>query len=161
VIGKRLPDRPLALEGGDVRRLRRGGIGHQVVLCGIGFEVFELELHLLEQATDAFGAGAVLLALQLGDLQLEMGDYRLGGALSGAGVGQPGFDTRRSLLSRSGAFGAQLQQHLEHFNVVRQGRNGGFHNRDGITENRPVEAENAAPAKKIRSLSSALRAPGI
>jgi hypothetical protein len=90
VLGKWLPGRPLALERGDLCRLRRGGLGLQVVLCGIGFEVFELELHLLEQATGAFGAGAVLLALQLGDLQLEMGDHRFGGALPSAGIGELG-----------------------------------------------------------------------
>lgn len=41
-------------------------------------EVGERELHLIEQAKAALGAGAILLRLELCDLQLEMRDHGLG-----------------------------------------------------------------------------------
>ena len=92
VIGKRLPDRLLALECGNGCRLRRGGLGSQLVLGRVGFEILKLELELCEQPLGAFGASAILLASQLGVLQLEMRDYRFGGARQSAGVGQLGLD---------------------------------------------------------------------
>jgi hypothetical protein len=61
-----------------------------------------------------------LLALQLGDLQLEVGDQRLDGALVGHGVGELGL----CLISLAGH---RCHQRLERFNVVRKGRDGGFH----------------------------------
>ena len=85
VIGERLAARALALEGGDGQGLCGGGLGDQLILAGIGLEVFELQLHLRHEALAAFCAGSVRLALQLGDLQLEVGDHRLGGALAGHG----------------------------------------------------------------------------
>lgn len=122
MIGEWLACRLPALECGDTRRLRRSRFGHQVVFGGIGFEVLELQLHLLKQTARAFGAGTKLLALQLGDLQLEVGDHRLGGALAGMGVGELRFRFVRSP-------GRCCQQRLERFNVVRKGENGGFHAR--------------------------------
>jgi hypothetical protein len=80
----------------------------------------ELQLHLLEQAARAFGAGAVLLAPELGDLQLAMGDHRLGRALAGTSVGQLRFGFVGALERRD-------QQRLERFNSVREGRNGRVH----------------------------------
>ena len=59
--------------------------------------------------------------LQLGDLQLEVGDHRLGGALAGMGVGE----LRLGFVGPLGRCCAQ--QRLERFDVVRKGRNGGFH----------------------------------
>jgi hypothetical protein len=35
------------------------GLGRQLILGGIGLEIFELQLHLCQQAAAAFGAGAV------------------------------------------------------------------------------------------------------
>ena len=120
VLGERLPCGPLTLEGGDRGGLGCRFLGDEVVLGSIGLELFELELHLIEQAAASFGAGAILFAPQLGDLQLEVGDQRLDGALAGMGVGQLGL-CFISLLERGN------QQRLERFNVVRKGRDDGFH----------------------------------
>ena len=86
----------------------------------VSLELLELQLHLIEQAAAALGAGAILLALELGDLQLEVSDQRLDGALAGMGVGQLGL-CFVSLLERGN------QQRLERFNIVRKGRDDGFH----------------------------------
>jgi len=61
----------------------------KVVFAQFSFEVLELQLHLLKRAAGAFGASTRLLALELDDLQAELGDYRLGGALAGMRVGEP------------------------------------------------------------------------
>ena len=111
---------PLALERGDAGRLGRGSLGSKVVLGGVGLKVFEMQFHLIEQAAGAFGAGAVLLPLQLGDLQLEVGDDRLGGALAGLGIGEPGLGIIRPP-------GCCRQQRLERCDIVRKRREGGFH----------------------------------
>ncbi|OBX17512.1 hypothetical protein A9995_15655 [Erythrobacter sp. QSSC1-22B] len=120
MIGKRLSCGPYAREGGDGGRLRCRFLGNQIILACIGLEIFELQLHLIEQAAGAFCAGAVLLAPQLGDLQLEVGDDRFGGALAGVGIGK----LRLSLIS---LLERGNQQRLERFNVVRKGLDGGFH----------------------------------
>jgi len=120
VIGERLPDRLLAFERGDGRRLRRGGFGGELVLGRVAFEIFELELHLRKQSLGAFGAGTILLVPQLGILQLEMRDHRFSGTLPGTGIGQFGLRFIRSL-------GRHREQRLKRFYVVRKGRNGGFH----------------------------------
>ena len=70
-----------------------------------------------------------------------MRDHRLGGALPGMGVGELG-------LGLIGPLGRARQQRLERFDIVRKGRNGGFHDRDGITECRPNEAQNVQATKK-------------
>lgn len=57
--------------------------------------------------------------------------------------------------------GRARQQHLERFDIARKGRNGGFHDRDGITENSPDKAQNARTEKRLRALCGALRPPGI
>jgi len=85
-----LPRRGLALEAANAGGLLGGGLSDKGVLAGVGFEFLELQFQLVEQAAGAFGAGAVLLALQLGDLQLEMGDQCVPCALAGKGVGKPG-----------------------------------------------------------------------
>ena len=120
MFGERLPCRALALEGGDRGGPGRRSLGDQVVFGGISLELFELQLHLVEQTAAAFGAGAILLALELGDLQLEVSDQRLDGALVGHGVGEPG-------LCLIGLAGHRRHQRLERFDIVRKGRNGGFH----------------------------------
>jgi hypothetical protein len=76
-------------------------------------------------------------------------DQRLGGALPGTGIGQFGFSARGPLFGFIGALRTEPYQRLERFDIVRQGRNGGVHNLDGIIKNLPDEAENAASAKKI------------
>ena len=127
VIGKRLPCGPLALKGHNRGGLGRCLLGDQIVLGGAGFELLELQLHLIEQATTAFGAGAILLALQLGDLQLEMGDQRFDGALVGHGVRELGRGSGSVLLGLLGSSGHARHQRLERFNIVRKRRDGGFH----------------------------------
>jgi len=127
MIGERLPCGALALEGGD-----RGGLGcrflsDQIVFGSVGLELFELQLHLIEQAAAAFGAGAVLLALQLGYLQLEVSDQRLDGALVGHGVGELGRGSSGVLLSLLGSAGHGRHQRLERIDIVRKRRDGGFH----------------------------------
>jgi len=120
VIGERLPCRAPAFESSDRGGLGCRFLGDQVVFGRIGLELFELQLHLIEQAAAAFGAGVILLALELCDLQLEMGNQRLDGALVGHGVGELGL-CFVSLLERGN------QQRLERFDIVRKGRDGGFH----------------------------------
>ena len=118
--GKWLPDRPLALERRDAGGVGRNDLGGEAVLAGVGFEIFEMKLHLLEQATAALGARAVLLAPKPGDLQLETRDDRLNGALAGDRTG----GARLGLvgtLQRSG------EQRLERSNIVRKGRNSRCH----------------------------------
>lgn len=83
MLGKRLPRRPLALERGDGAGLRCGQFGNEIIFTSVGLEVFMQQLHPLQQPAGTCGAGAVLLPLELGDLQLEMGDHRLGRALAG------------------------------------------------------------------------------
>src|SRR3546814_9287545 len=60
-----------------------------------------------------------------------------------------------------GPLGRTRQQRLERLDIARKGRSSGFHDRDGITETRPDEAQNAIAEKKTTALSGALRAPGI
>lgn len=120
MIGERLPRRPLTLEGDDCGGLGCRFLGDQIVFGGVGLELFELELHLVEEAAAALGAGAILLTLELGDLQLEVSDQGLDGALVGQGVGELGL----CVISLAGH---RRHQRLERFNVVRKGRGGGFH----------------------------------
>lgn len=114
MFGKRLPGRSLAFEGGDGSGLLGRGLGSNIVLGGVGLEIFELQFHLVEQAAGALGAGAVLLAPELGDLQLEVRDHGLGGALPGMGIGELG-------LGLIGSLGRARQQRLERFDIVRKG----------------------------------------
>lgn len=120
MLGERLLDWSPALERGNARRLGGGGLGRELVLAGVGLKILELQLQLLEQAATALGAGAVLLAPELGDLQLEVRDHRLGRALPRRGGGQP----------RLGVIGPPDrgdEQRLERADVVRKRRDAGFH----------------------------------
>ena len=90
MFGERLAARALAVERGNLARLRRSGFGSAIILAGIGLEIFELQFQLVEQTSAAFGAGAILLATQPGDLQLEVRDQRLDRALAGPGLGKAG-----------------------------------------------------------------------
>ena len=118
VLGKGLLHRRLALEAADAGGLLGGGLGDEGLLAGVGLELLEQQLHLVEQAAGAFGAGAVLLALQLGDLQLEMGDQRRGGTLASVGVSELRF---RFVDPQNGCRSERQQR----FHIVRQGGNGG------------------------------------
>jgi hypothetical protein len=104
--GKRLASRTAALEGGHGGGAGRGPFGGDLVLGGGGFKLFELEFHLLDQPGAAFGAVAVLIAPQPGDLQLEMRDHRLGGRQDRPSRRQFGFGHRGTSL-RGRKFGTQ------------------------------------------------------
>ena len=84
---ERLLRRLLAFESGDARRLGGGHLGGKIIFAGAGFELFELQLELIEQPSAALGMRTEPLAVQLGDLQLEVGDQRLVGRSLGTGVG--------------------------------------------------------------------------
>lgn len=115
VIRERLPDRLLALERDDGgRRLRRSSFSGEFVFGRVGFEILKLELELCEQPLGAFGAGTILLAPQLGILQLEMRNHRLGCGLAGAGFGQSRFRFIRPV-------GRHREKRLKRFDVVRKG----------------------------------------
>ena len=78
--------RLLAFEALDRDRgsLRGGGFGGQFVLGRRRFQLLELELQLIEMA-GALGGLPELVALVLGDHQLEMSDHRLGARRPGLG----------------------------------------------------------------------------
>src|SRR3546814_10650122 len=61
---ERLAVRALALERGDGQSLCGGGLGDELILAGIGLEIFELQLHLREETLAAFCAGSVRVALR-------------------------------------------------------------------------------------------------
>jgi hypothetical protein len=123
MLGERLPDRPSALERGDAGRVGGGDLGGEVILAGVGFEILELEFHLLEQAAAALGTRAVLLASELRDLQFEVRDDRLNGAFAGDRIGGAGFRF-------VGALDGSGEQRLQRFDIVRKRRNDRCHGRE-------------------------------
>ncbi len=95
MIGERLASRSLALERLDGLSPVRGLFGRQLVFGRRCFQVFELQLHLLQQPRLALRAAAVKLPAQLLDLKLEMADQcfrarqiRLGIGRFGAGINE-------------------------------------------------------------------------
>ena len=73
--------------------LRLGG-----VLAGSGDQLAELELELVDQLAATLGGGAVLVVLEFGDQQLEMGYHGLG-----AGGARLGLAPRQLLGRECGA----------------------------------------------------------
>jgi hypothetical protein len=73
---KRRPHRPVA--GGRVHRRAASRRRRDLVLGREGRNFLELQLQLVEQFAAALGGLPVLFAPQLGDLQLVIGDQRLG-----------------------------------------------------------------------------------
>ena len=67
--GERLAGGALAGKGGNRRGLRGSAIGGDLVLGGGRFKLFELELHLIEEAGRAFRARPVELTPELGKLK--------------------------------------------------------------------------------------------
>ena len=98
VLRKRLPRGPLALEWSN--RLGRCLPRRQFVLGRCRFEIFELQLHLLEKARLAFRAAAVELPAQLLDRELEVCDERFRARQIGLGVGRLGTSLRELSLRR-------------------------------------------------------------
>jgi len=75
VFGERLTCRPLAGERHDIRRLRHGAFGGDLVLAGRAFEFLEGQLDLVKQAHRPFRAVTVELPRQLLNLQSLVRDY--------------------------------------------------------------------------------------
>ena len=71
MVGEGLAGRPPALERRDGLCPRRRLLGRQFILGCRRFQLFELKLHLLQQPCLALRAGAIELAPQLLDLELE------------------------------------------------------------------------------------------
>lgn len=135
------------LEGGDTGRPGRRRFGGKVNFAGCGLEFLELQFKLVQEPAAALGAGAILLAPELGDLQLEVPDQSFPG---------------RRLSPRGGKFGAHRNnQGLKRFDIVRQGLNGGFHDRNESAHCLSVQPKNAALAEEIRVLSRAHRTPAV
>lgn len=74
MLGKRLLCRAPALKGRHPCGLGGGHLCCELLLTGVRLQLFELQFHLIEQAAAALRAGAILRSLELGDLQLQMGD---------------------------------------------------------------------------------------
>ena len=98
VLGERFTRRAAALEPDDRRGLRLPS--GNLVLGGRGLEFLELQLHLVDQAGTAFGTMAVVVAPELGDLELEMLDHRLGGRDHRPGLRQLALGDRGTSLRR-------------------------------------------------------------
>ena len=123
VLGKRAPGRTRAGEARDGGGLGRGGLGGQLVLGGGRLQLLELQLHLVQQAGGALGARAEAVAVELLDLQLEMGDQRAIAGLLRQGSG--------GLRGDPGDIGACGQERcLERVDVIRQGSKLGLHAED-------------------------------
>jgi len=84
MLGERLLHRLAPLEAANLRRL----LGADGVLRRSGFQLLELQLELVDQPGGAFGAAAILVALEHGDLELEARDQRLGRRHHGVRAGQ-------------------------------------------------------------------------
>ena len=89
VLGEGLPGRALALKGYDLGGLGGGDLRGQLVLTSRGFQLLELQLELIQDPIRPLRGGAEPLALELGDLQLQMGDQRL--IISALGLDRGGF----------------------------------------------------------------------
>jgi hypothetical protein len=76
MVRERLAGRPRALERLDGLCARRRLLGCHFILGCRRFQLFELKLHLLQQPRLALRAGAIELAPQLLDLELEMANER-------------------------------------------------------------------------------------
>ena len=78
MFGERLARRALAGKGRDGRGPGDSLFGGQFVLGRRGFQLFQLQLELVEQTGAALGALAEAIAVELLDPQLEMSDQSFG-----------------------------------------------------------------------------------
>ncbi len=111
MVGERPSARALAGEACDVGDLGGGSLGSQLVLGRRGLQLLQLQFHLVQQAGGALGARAEAVAVELLDLQLEMGDQgqvagflRQGGGNVGA-CGQQGCLERVDVIRQGGKLG--------------------------------------------------------
>jgi len=149
MIRKRLADGLLALECGNAGSLRRRLLGEQIVFGCVRFELLELELHLIEQAPAALGAGAVLLALELGDLQLQVGNEGIGGRCLGLRIG-------KLRLGFLGALQRRGKQRLYGIEVVRNGAAPTSMSRNESASTRRCNCKMIVRARKSNLLQPAL-----
>jgi hypothetical protein len=76
MFGERIAFGALARKFAYRRRLGDSLFGRQFIFSGICFQLFERQRQLVNQARRAFRSLAVDLALQLGNLQLLLGNQR-------------------------------------------------------------------------------------
>ena len=114
--------RAAAFEGGD-RRPWGHCLSFGPVIGNVGLDVLELHLQLFDQPGMAFGAMAILLAPEFGDLQSKVPDHVFGGrderlhlAQFVLGLDQSAFCGRRAGLCRNecGAQNSDLRCGLRH-----------------------------------------------
>ena len=88
VFGEWLAGGMSAHEGGDLGGLGCCRLGGDLICAGGGLQLLQLEFKLVEQTLCALRVGAEPLALELGDLQFEVGDLGLILRHLGTGRGQ-------------------------------------------------------------------------
>ena len=108
MFGERFAHRLARREGahGAGLVLRRCLFSGQRILGCRGFQVFKLQFQLIDQPRTALGGDAVFVAAQLGDLQLQFLNHRLGAGRQGARLHQIAFRGLRTGCLR-GQFSAQ------------------------------------------------------
>ena len=111
---------------------RRRLLGRQFILGRRRFQLFELKLHLLQQPRLALRAGAVKLAPQLLDLELEMADERFRARQVRLSIGRFGAGTGELGL-RLDAGGTLGNDHRMRGGKIGRERFAGGHGDDGIT----------------------------
>ena len=98
MFGEWFAGRPLALERLDGLRSRRHLLGRQFIHGGGCFQLFELKLHLLQQACRAFRTGTIKLAPQLLDLEPVVADQGCRARQVRPCIGGIGLGTHRGSL---------------------------------------------------------------
>src|ERR1700733_7186101 len=120
MIRERFAGRPLARGGRHLRGFGRRHFGGELVLGRCGLQFLQRQLELIQKPRGALRARAITVAVQLLDLQLQVGDQRLViGLLS----------TRRSGLRTS-----DNQGRFQRFDVRWEGVNPSFYESYGITK---------------------------
>ena len=112
---ERLARRLAAGEGANGRRCR-GLLGRKLVLGGGGFELFELQLHLIEQPRLALAARAEHLPPQLLDGEPQMCDQHLRARGLRARPRQFGVAREQQLLQRLDIVGKGISAHWQRWN---------------------------------------------
>ena len=107
-------------ERGRVTGLSGGFLGCDFVFGGGGFEVFQLEFHLIEELAAALGSVAIELSPHLLDGKLEMGDQRFGARDVGHRTRGCGLGVRSLRFSIDARHSFGGQEPLETFQIVRQ-----------------------------------------
>jgi hypothetical protein len=117
-----------ALEARDVGGLGHRRLGGELVFAGVDGQLFEGELHLIDQQPPAFGLLAVDLAFELGDPELLVGD-------EGEVVASPRPGDSDLGFQNGGGLARATEHRLEGGDIVGKVVQRGVHDRNGITEN--------------------------